>query len=283
MSSSKDTTRTLRTGRLGLAPRITRSGGSETASRDRSSLPYLGFRVAQSLRDVDVSLQGTVAVGKGEFDVARLELGYDAYFLDDTFELRREQDAHGNEYLVEVRRGTGLQLTLEITNAKATVSADFASAAASVDAGIASAGHDFKSLGETSEEFTQELPDAGTALDLSALEKLRSGTEKALQWLATREDLGEHTEEIQTRLGKAAEADPMLVAKTVSFAMRRIERGVRLGEALTQGEALRLDGAIIRATYGYVTQDYSDSATTRPDAEARDWADRWMKTGNPLD
>lgn len=280
---SKDAT-TIRVGRMGVAPPSARGGGIETNDdRSRARLPFLGFRVAQALRDVSASVKGTVAVGKGDFDVESLEVGYDAYFLDDSFELRRQHDASGKEYLVEARRGAGLQLSLKITNVKATVSADFASAAASVTAGIASTGHDFKSLGETSAEFTQHLPPAGSALDLGSLERLRTGTGKGLKWLSEREDLGQHTEEIETRLGQGARTDPMKVARSVIFAMNRIRRGVRLRKALGEAVEAGLDGNLVRATYGHVTHDYSDSATSKPDAEAQDWADRWTKTGDPLD
>jgi hypothetical protein len=222
----------------------------------------------------EIDLSVAAKLGIGSIFSGTLNYGDRAFYLDATAYTDVYSETPGNP-ICGTRWGVGLRVLLHVSDIKGGLSLNFGLVGAAVQLGLAKALYQIDGMGipDGLSVVLDELHGFGDFTAETYFKINDSVIPKLAEYM--KNNAAKLTAEpYQVQLIQPVDIDPILSAKPIVFAMRRLREGCSLQEAIAKASG-KYDESEIHAVYAKVAPELAPG--DRPPQGVRTAADEWLK------
>lgn len=223
--------------------------------------------------EIALSVAGKLAVGSIFGGTA----GYDehAFYLDGAAYTEKYAEPAGGQGVLGTRWGVGLRVLLRVKKIKADVNLNFGMVGAAVQLGYASAQYEIQGIGIGIDGLQIVLGALGGRGDFTSetYYKINDAVLSKLADYIKANAAKLKPQPFAVQLIQPIDIDPMVVARPIVFAMRRIREGSSLNDALGRASG-KYEETEIKAVYGKISP--GSGPDDKPSKDSRNQADNWL-------
>lgn len=240
----------------------------EPAAAPKASA-FTNFRVSQDFFTGESAFTSQIGSFSNASDAAKgAVVVYEAMMLTDQEETRAIEGV-----LWSVRYGAGIRLEITIKETKSDMKLDAYAVALNATINNAQAEYEVKLIGLDPDKLEGvSIPGIGE-FNYESYEKLMATVDAVKQYMVS--DGAVLTPSLShVRIGKAPGAVDLRESQSVIFGVQKLARGMKLVDAVTDGQEQQLNPNVIRAVYAELASNINDQQS--PDKEARRRAETWL-------
>lgn len=223
--------------------------------------------------EISLSVAGKLAVGS----IFGGTLGYDehAFYLDAAAYTEKYAEPAGPQGILGTRWGVGLRVLLRVKKVKTDLSLAFGMVGAAVQLGYASAQYEIQGIGIGIDGLQIVLGELGGRGDFNSetYYKINDAVLSKLANYIKTNAANLKPQPFAVQLIQPIDLDPIVAARPIVFAMRRVREGSSLNDALSRA-AGKYDEAEIKTVYAKLNPGAGPD--DKPSKDSRSQADNWL-------